>query len=98
MSMRIICCGTPYRGDDGAGLLVAERLQQLGIEVFTCMGEATDLLCVMDGADDVLVVDAAVTGAPAGTIHEWHHRTSQFQHNSSTTHSLGVAEGIALGR
>lgn len=96
--MRIICCGTPYRGDDGAGLLVAERLQQLGIEVSTCTGEATDLLCAMDGADDVLVVDAAVTGAPAGMIHEWRHGAAEFQHNSSTTHSLGVAEGIALGR
>jgi hydrogenase maturation protease len=96
--MRIICCGTPYRGDDGAGLVVAERLHQLGIGVSTCTGEATDLLQAMNGAEEVLVVDAVITGAPAGTIHEWHDGTVEFQHNSSTSHALGVAEGIALAR
>jgi len=96
--MRIICCGTPFRGDDGAGLAVAERLQQLGIEVSTCTGEATDLLQAMDGAEEVLIVDAVSTGAPAGTIREWHDPTTEFQRNSSNTHALGVAEGIALAR
>jgi hydrogenase maturation protease len=95
--MRIICCGTPYRGDDTAGLVVAERLQQLGIEARTCTGEATALLQAMDGAEEVLVVDAVITDAPAGTIHEWPDCT-QFQHNRSTTHVLGIAEGIALAR
>ena len=94
--MRIICCGTPYRADDGAGLLVAERLHQLGIEVSTCTGEATDLLRAMDGAEEVLIVDAVTSGALAGTVHEWHNRFAQFQHNAPTTHALGVAEGIAL--
>lgn len=96
--MRIICCGTPYRGDDGVGLWVAERLRQLGIAVFTCTGDATALLEAMGGADEVLVVDGAITGAPAGTICEWHDCSTEFQHSSSTTHALGVAEGIALAR
>ena len=96
--MRIICCGNLYRGDDGAGLLVAERLRQLGIEVSTCTGEATELLEAMDGDDEVLVVDAVTTGAPVGTIHEWHDGTRAFQHSSATTHALGVAEGLALAR
>jgi len=94
--MQIICCGTLYRGDDSAGLLVAERLHQLGIEVSTCTGEATDLVEAMDGANEMLVVDVVTTGAPAGTIHEWHDGTPEFQHNAATTHALGVAEGIAL--
>ncbi len=96
--MRIICCGNLYRGDDGVGLMVAARLRQLGIEVSTCTGEATELLEAMDGADEVLVVDAVTTGAPAGTIYEWHDGTGEFQHNSATTHALGVGEGIALAR
>lgn len=96
--MRIICCGNLYRGDDGAGLLAAERLGQLGIEVRRITGEATDLVEAMDGAEEVLVVDAVTTGAPAGTIHEWHDGTREFQHNSATTHALGVAQGIALAR
>jgi len=96
--MRVICCGTPYRGDDAAGLLVAEGLHQLNIAVSTCTGEATDLLLTMDGAEEVLIVDAVISGAPAGTISEWHDGTTEFRHHSSTTHALGVAEGIALAR
>lgn len=94
--MRIICCGNPYRADDGAGLLVAERLHQLGLEVSTCTGEATDLLQAMDGAHEVLIVDAVTSGAPVGTIHECHDGITEFQHNAPTTHALGVAEGLAL--
>lgn len=96
--MRIICCGNLYRGDDSAGLLVAERLHRLGIEVSMLTGEATELVEAMDGADEVLIVDVVTTGAPAGTIHEWHDGTPEFQHSSATTHALGVAEGIALAR
>lgn len=96
--MRVICCGTRYRGDDCAGLLVADRLHQLGVEACTCTGEATDLLQAMTDAEEILVIDAVVTGVPAGTIHECHDCTTEFEHNSSTTHSLGVAEGIALAR
>jgi len=96
--MRIVCCGTPFRGDDGAGLMVSERLRQLGIQVQTCTGEATDLIEAMDGSKEVLIVDAAITGAPAGTIHEWSDCTLELQRDSSTTHTLGVAEGIALAR
>lgn len=94
--MRIICCGNPYRADDAAGLLVAERLHQLGIEVSTCTGEATDLLQAMNGAEEVLIVDAMTSGAPLGTIHECHDGITEFQHNAPTTHALGVAQGIAL--
>ncbi len=96
--MRIICCGTRYRGDDGAGLIVAERLGQVGVEVATSTGGATDLLEAMNGAQEVLVVDAVISGAPAGTIHEWRNGMAEFQRNSSTSHALGVPEGIALAR
>jgi hydrogenase maturation protease len=96
--MRIICCGTPYRSDDSVGLVVAERLHRLGVEAATCTGEVTDLLQAMESAEEVLVVDAVITGAPAGTIHEWTDGTTEFQRNSSTTHALGVAEAISLAR
>ena len=73
-------------------------MHQLDIEVSTCTGEATDLLLAMERAEEVLIVDAVITGAPAGTICEWHDGASEFQLNSPTTHALGVAEGIALAR
>jgi hydrogenase maturation protease len=52
----------------------------------------------MNGTEEVLVVDAVTTSAPAGTIREWHDGAIEFQHNSSASHALGVAEGIALAR
>jgi hydrogenase maturation protease len=96
--MRIICCGTAFRGDDGAGLAVAKQLNQLGVEVSTCPGGSADLLEAMSGAEEVLVVDAVITGAPAGTIHQWRDGIPEFQSDSFTSHALGVAEGIALAR
>ena len=95
--MRIICCGTPFRADDAAGFLVAERLQQLGIEARMCVGDGTDLLQAREGAEEVLLVNAVLSGARAGTIYEWHN-CAQFQLNCASSHALGVAEGIALAR
>jgi len=40
--MRILCCGNRYRGDDAAGLLVADRLQELGLAAQTLGGEVRD--------------------------------------------------------
>ena len=38
ISMRIICCGNPERGDDSVGALVAARLRELGVEAETRTG------------------------------------------------------------
>ena len=64
--MLIIGCGNRERSDDRAGILVAERLRDLHIEAQTRLGEATDLIEAWKGADDVVVVDAMMTGAPVG--------------------------------
>ena len=66
--MLIIGCGNRQRSDDGAGILVAERLRDLGIEADMRTGEAVDLIEAWKGADDVIVVDTVVTGAPSGTV------------------------------
>lgn len=67
--MLIIGCGNRQRSDDGAGILVAERLRELGIGAD--IGEAADLIEAWKDADDVIVVDAVVTGAPVGTVQAW---------------------------
>jgi hydrogenase maturation protease len=97
--MRIICCGNPERGDDGAGALVARRLRDIGIEAETRTGEASELLEAWRGADHVVVVDAVETGAPAGTVWMWDGRQANFPARESTsTHGLGLAEAITLAR
>jgi len=95
--MRIIGCGNRDRGDDGAGILVAERLRSLGVEADIRSGEGLELLEAWRGIEDCIVVDAVSTGAPAGTIRTWEaHDLSQFPSASLSTHGFGVAEAIRL--
>ena len=95
--MKIIACGNPYRRDDAAGLLVAERLQAFGIDVEVCSGETTDLMTVWEDADSVILIDAVMTGAPPGTIHVWDSSVPGLVSDAlPSTHGLGVAEAFRL--
>jgi hydrogenase maturation protease len=97
--MLIIGCGNRERSDDGAGILVAERLRELGIEAETRIGEALDLMEAWNGADDVIVVDAVLTGAPVGTVQAWDGRQPLASVRTNTSsHGLGIAEAIELAR
>jgi hydrogenase maturation protease len=97
--MRIIGCGNRERGDDAAGVLVAERLRELGVEAETLTGEALALIEAWRGAKNVIVVDAVATGSPAGTVQVWEGRPPVLPGRVSTsTHGFGVAEAIELAR
>ena len=101
--MQIIACGNPDRGDDGVAFLVVERLRELGIEALgaktiTCTGEATALLNAWEDDDDLILLDAVVTGAPVGTIHHWDGIPPTTSRPSPSTHGLGVAEALRLAR
>jgi len=95
--MLIIGCGNRERSDDGAGILVAERLREFGIKADTHTGEALDLIEAWNGADDVIVIDAVVTGAPVGAVQAWDGRQLLPPvSTTASTHGLGVAEAIKL--
>jgi len=97
--MLIIVCGNRQRGDDAAGILVAERLRALGIAAEACSGEVSDLIEAWTGADDVIVIDAVVSAAPAGAVHVWDgQRLPTFATSAGSTHGLGVAQAIKLAR
>ena len=97
--MRIIGCGNLDRGDDAAGILVAERLRDLGIEAQPLSGAAFDLIEEWRGADEVIVIDAMRSGAPPGTVRIWDDgRIPERLTASSSTHGLGVAEALCLAR
>lgn len=97
--MLIIGCGNRDRGDDAAGVLVAERLRQLGMDVEIRRGEAAELIEAWSGADDVIVVDAVMTGAPPGSVFLWDGQHPPASHSSTaSTHGLGLAEAIELAR
>jgi len=97
--MRVIGCGNRHRGDDGAGILVAEQLRQMGFDAKTEGGGTAGLIEAWNGADDVVVVDAVATGATPGTVQLWDGKQLAVPDDHfGSTHGLGVAEAIALAR
>jgi len=97
--MLIIGCGNAQRGDDAAGIMAAIRLRLLGLSAQICSGEPSELIERWREADDVIVIDAVITGAPAGSLHVWDgQRPLKLGKSAGFTHGLGVAEAIELSR
>ena len=95
--IRIIGWGNLDREDDGAGILVARRLVQLGVPALSCTGEALALVDAWKGASDVIIVDAVVTGAPLGTIRLWNIESTDLPSPlSANSHGFGLAEALTL--
>jgi len=97
--MLIIGCGSPERGDDAAGVHVAERLRTLGLNTRVCSGEASELMEAWDRVADVLVIDCVVTGAAAGTVHLWDaYSWLPIKRTGDSTHAFGLGEAVELTR
>jgi hydrogenase maturation protease len=103
MTIVVVGVGNAYRGDDGVGLAVAERLARRlpeGVEVVQCEQEPTRLIDAWNGADAAVVVDAVTSGAEPGTIHRFDASEGAVPSRSfrSSTHALGVGDLIELAR
>lgn len=101
----VIGVGNAYRRDDGAGIAVIEALRRLsaGVDVAAESGEPAALLERWTGRSLVLLVDAARTGAPPGTVHRFDvagngQAALPVPVAATSGHGLGVAEAVALGR
>jgi len=102
-SIVVIGVGNEYCSDDGAGIAVARRLRVLfptGVTVLEESGEGAALIETWKGATWVMLVDAARSGAPPGTIHRLDALAAPvptgFFHYS--THAFSVAEAVELAR
>lgn len=101
--IRVIGIGNGYRRDDAAGRIVAQRLKERmppDVEVLEESGEGTALLEAWRKAEDVFLIDAVQSGAPAGTVHRIDVQTrplpaALFRHS---THAFGMAEAVELAR
>jgi hydrogenase maturation protease len=96
--IHVIGVGTRH-GDDAAGLAVAETLagRELppGVVVFQCERPVPDLLDAITGADAVVLVDAARTGAAPGSL-QCLDRTALAGTRAASSHGLGVWQALAL--
>ena len=93
--LKVLGCGHLDRGDDAAGVLVARRLREWGIDA----KEVVSLLDAWDAGDDVVIVDAMESGREVGTVAVWDDddgpRDPSFR---TSTHGFGVAEAIQIAR
>jgi hydrogenase maturation protease len=99
----VIGVGNALRGDDGAGLAVAEEVRARAagaLDVRVCEEEPSRLLDALDGADAAFIVDAVSTGAAGGSVHRFDAGSGAIPARElrSSTHALGIAETLELAR
>lgn len=94
----LIGIGNPTRGDDAAGLEVARRMKH--VESHQRVAGDYDLMTIWEGADEVIVVDAARSGARVGTVHRFNPRQQPLPQGvlTASTHAIGLAHTIEMAR
>ena len=99
----VIGVGNPDRGDDGIGHAVARALagqQRPGIRIKLQSGEALSLITAWEGFDDVVLIDAASSEAPAGTVHAFDATREIIPERrfNASSHGFGVTQALELAR
>lgn len=98
----VTALGHPDRGDDAAGLLVADVLETTlpnDVPVLIHRGDPLSLLDRWSETDAVVCVDAAAPMGKPGRIHRVDLSEDTLPPEGGTSsHALGLAEAVALGR
>lgn len=102
-TIRVIGIGNRWRGDDAVGLLAAQRIRARldpAIEVIETEGDGLTVLDLMEGADQVMLIDAVQGGARSGEIIRLDLSTHSRWDSvvPCSTHAWGLAEAIDLAR
>jgi hydrogenase maturation protease len=97
----VVGIGNPDRGDDGIGRKVAQRLRGRlpeGVRIEEQSGGGTDLIETLRLADQAILVDAMISGAPAGTVRRLDCAAGDAvpAQPGTSSHGLGIADAIAL--
>ena len=101
MRAAVTCLGHRHRGDDAAGMLVADRLAAAGVPLLDCGEDPSRLLDHLAGLDLLVVVDAVRSGAPPGTLHRivlGEGDESARTLGLASTHALSIVDALALAR
>lgn len=99
----IIGIGNPGRGDDAAGRAVARWLHGRvppDIEILEHDGESASLVAHFEGIAAAYLIDACVSGAPAGTVRRFDVAAAPLPQKAFglSTHGLGLAQAVELAR
>jgi len=99
----IIGVGNYFRGDDSAGLLIAQTLaskNMQGVQAVEFDSDGTGLLDLWEGVGRVILVDAVSSGNKSGRTYRFEPLAKPLPSSffSTSTHNFGVAEAIELAR
>ncbi len=101
----VVGCGRSYRRDDQAGILIAaditRHVVERGITVLATEAPGTDLLAYCEGAELLVVIDAAEAGSDIspGTWMRMDYPADRHRLHArirTNTHTLGVPEALEL--
>lgn len=96
----VVGAGNPDRGDDGAGVAVAECVAAAGlpgVRVAVDRGDPVALIDVWEGAHSLWVIDACRSGAPPGTVRRFDPAVTRPR-ALRTSHGLSVVDAVELAR
>ncbi|HEY3413775.1 MAG TPA: hydrogenase maturation protease [Armatimonadota bacterium] len=97
----VVGIGNAWRGDDAAGLMVADLVDADTADVAAVRheGDGAALLDLWAGYEMVVLVDAIVSGAPPGTIRRFRDRHSLPRPwFGGGSHLINVTEAVDLAR
>ncbi len=106
MRVGVLAVGNRFAGDDAIGPLVLDAVRDdlpAGVPAVELDGEPARILDAWDGLDAVVLVDAASSGMPVGTVHRVDLEppcapTVLPARGGTSSHAAGVAEALGLGR
>lgn len=101
MQTKSLVCGigNPMLKDDRAGIEVAERIAgtDLPVDTEVIYGVGFEVNDKLMGYDDVVIVDAAKIGYPAGTVTEVTIDQIFTDHNLTTSHAVTLGSTLKVG-
>jgi len=94
----VVALGNELRGDDAVGLEIARRLR--GVRVIVSEAEPTGLLDELEGADPLVLVDAARGGGAPGTVYRIDLAAERLPAElfKGSTHHFSLADTVELAR
>ncbi len=93
----IVCIGNELIADDAVGFEIHNRLAGCSARLEYCGVGGIDMLALLDGETDLIVVDAVQLGAAPGTIHVIPWDSLPRAGTAVSAHGLGLRETIEIG-
>ncbi len=92
----VLGIGNVLMGDEGVGVHVVRELENLecpsGVEILDGGTGSFTLLGPMQDAEKVVIIDATIDGAPAGTVRRLRPRFSTDYPRTLTAHDIGLKD------